>query len=68
MEDRALCRFDVGGMQTPDPEVEVACTGARSYPGAGFRIQRPGEFERGYLRSHRAGPEAYPDTVQGGER
>ena len=37
-------------------EVDVACTGARSYPGIVFRIQRPGESERVYIRPHRAGP------------
>ena len=45
-------------------EVDMACSGARSYPGVVFRIQRPGESERVYLRPHRAGPAGYPDAVQ----
>jgi sugar lactone lactonase YvrE len=45
-------------------EVDMACSGARSYPGVVFRIQRPGESERVYLRPHRAGPSGYPDAVQ----
>ncbi|MFZ5983888.1 MAG: hypothetical protein ACOYXN_05940 [Acidobacteriota bacterium] len=45
-------------------EVDVACTGARSYPGVLFRMQSPGETERVYLRPHRAGPAGYPDAVQ----
>lgn len=45
-------------------EVDVAVSGARSYPGVAFRIQRPGESERVYLRPHRAGPAGYPDAVQ----
>ncbi len=45
-------------------EVDVACTGARSYPGVVFRIQRPGESERVYIRPHRSGPGGYPDVVQ----
>ena len=45
-------------------EVDVAVSGARSYPGVLFRIQGPGESERVYLRPHRAGPSGYPDAVQ----
>lgn len=45
-------------------EVDVACSGARSYPGIIFRLQRPGESERVYLRPHRSGPGGYPDVVQ----
>ena len=45
-------------------EVDVACTGARSYPGILFRMQSPRDAERVYLRPHRAGPAGYPDAVQ----
>lgn len=45
-------------------EVDVACSGARSYPGVLFRMQSPRETERVYLRPHRAGPAGYPDAVQ----
>ena len=45
-------------------EVDVAVTGARSYPGILFRVTSPREFERVYLRPHRAGPAGYPDAVQ----
>ncbi|KAA0250515.1 MAG: hypothetical protein EDX89_22685 [Acidobacteria bacterium] len=45
-------------------EVDVAVTGARSYPGVLFRMASPGDFERVYLRPHRAGPSGYPDAVQ----
>lgn len=45
-------------------EVDVAVTGARSYPGILFRVASPREFERVYLRPHRAGPAGYPDAVQ----
>ena len=45
-------------------EVDVAVTGARSYPGILFRVASPREFERVYLRPHRAGPGGYPDAVQ----
>jgi hypothetical protein len=44
--------------------VDVACTGARSYPGVLFRMESPGETERVYLRPHRAGASGYPDAVQ----
>lgn len=43
-------------------EVDLAVTGARSYPGINFRIHAPGEHEHIYLRPHRAG--LYPDAVQ----
>ena len=45
-------------------EVDVAVTGARSYPGILFRVASPRELERVYLRPHRAGPAGYPDAVQ----
>jgi hypothetical protein len=45
-------------------EVDVAVTGARSYPGVLFRMESPRDFERVYLRPHRAGPAGYPDAVQ----
>ncbi len=45
-------------------EVDVAVTGARSYPGVLFRMESPRDFERVYLRPHRAGPSGYPDAVQ----
>jgi sugar lactone lactonase YvrE len=43
-------------------EVDVALTGARSYPGFLFRIQSPGDYERVYIRPHR--PNLYGDVVQ----
>ena len=43
-------------------EVDIAVTGARSYPGIIFRLQSPENFERFYLRPHRAG--LYPDALQ----
>ncbi len=43
-------------------EVDVAVTGATSYPGVTFRMQSTEEYERVYLRPHRAG--LYPDAVQ----
>lgn len=48
-------------------EVDVAVTGARSYPGVVFRSQADGSWERVYLRPHRAGATPtplYPDVVQ----
>ncbi len=45
-------------------EVDLAVTGARSYPGVLFRMETPRDFERVYLRPHRAGPSGYPDAVQ----
>jgi sugar lactone lactonase YvrE len=43
-------------------EVDLAVTGARSYPGLVFRLREPGDYEHVYVRPHRAG--LYPDAVQ----
>jgi sugar lactone lactonase YvrE len=43
-------------------QVDVWMDGNRSYPGVLFRIQSPGNYERVYLRPHRAG--LYPDAIQ----
>ncbi len=43
-------------------DVDLLVTGAQSYPGIIFRRSADGEFERIYLRPHRAGH--YPDAVQ----
>ncbi|MBE0643424.1 MAG: hypothetical protein IH600_05045 [Bacteroidetes bacterium] len=43
-------------------DVDLLVTGATSYPGIIFRRSADGEFERIYLRPHRAGQ--YPDAVQ----
>ena len=43
-------------------EVDMAVTGASSYPGFVFRVQSDRDYERIYLRPHRAG--LYPDAVQ----
>jgi sugar lactone lactonase YvrE len=43
-------------------EVDIAVTGARSYPGIVFRMQSPLNYERFYIRPHRAG--LYPDALQ----
>ena len=45
-------------------EVDIAVTGpkARTYPGVMFRIQSPGNYERFYIRPHRAS--LYPDAIQ----
>ncbi len=43
-------------------EVDLAVTGASSYPGFVFRVQSDRDYERIYLRPHRAG--LYPDAVQ----
>jgi len=43
-------------------EVDVAVDGSRSYPGIAFRRHSEGNYERVYLRPHRAG--LYPDAVQ----
>jgi sugar lactone lactonase YvrE len=43
-------------------EVDVAVSGARSYPGIIFRLQSETNFEELYIRPHRAG--LYPDAVQ----
>jgi sugar lactone lactonase YvrE len=48
-------------------EYDVAVTGARSYPGVGFRSRPGGHWERVYLRPHRSGrvaPSLYPDVLQ----
>lgn len=48
-------------------EVDVACTGARSYPGVIFRSQPDGSWERFYIRPHRSGrvpPSLYTDVLQ----
>jgi len=43
-------------------EVDVAVTGNRSYPGILFRMQSQDNYERFYIRPHRAG--LYPDALQ----
>jgi sugar lactone lactonase YvrE len=43
-------------------EVDVAVTGARSYPGVVFRVQSNENYERFYIRPHRAG--LYADALQ----
>lgn len=43
-------------------EVDVAVTGERSYPGLIFRMQSPLNYERFYIRPHRA--PFYPDALQ----
>lgn len=43
-------------------EVDIAVNGSRSYPGLVFRRQSDGEYERFYIRPHRAG--LYPDALQ----
>ena len=43
-------------------EVDVAVDGSRSYPGIVFRMQSDENYERVYIRPHRAG--LYPDAVQ----
>ncbi len=43
-------------------EVDIAVTGTRSYPGVIFRRESEGNYERFYLRPHRAG--LYPDALQ----
>jgi sugar lactone lactonase YvrE len=43
-------------------EVDVAVTGDRSYPGLVFRMQSPLNYERFYIRPHRA--PYYPDALQ----
>ena len=43
-------------------EVDLAVTGASSYPGLVFRVLSDRDYERIYLRPHRAG--LYPDAVQ----
>jgi sugar lactone lactonase YvrE len=43
-------------------EVDIAMDGSRSYPGITFRVQSGENYERLYLRPHRAG--LYPDAIQ----
>ena len=43
-------------------EVDIAVDGTRSYPGIIFRMQTEGNYERLYVRPHRAG--LYPDAIQ----
>jgi len=43
-------------------EVDLAIDGSRSYPGIVFRFQSEENYERVYIRPHRAG--LYPDAVQ----
>jgi sugar lactone lactonase YvrE len=43
-------------------EVDVAVDGSRTYPGLVFRLQSEVDYERLYLRPHRAN--LYPDAVQ----
>ncbi|UCC43536.1 MAG: SMP-30/gluconolactonase/LRE family protein [Candidatus Zixiibacteriota bacterium] len=43
-------------------EVDIAVDGSRSYPGIVFRKTSPGDYERFYVRPHRAG--LYPDALQ----
>jgi sugar lactone lactonase YvrE len=43
-------------------EVDIAVTGDRSYPGLIFRMQSPLDYERFYIRPHRA--PYYPDALQ----
>jgi sugar lactone lactonase YvrE len=43
-------------------EVDIMVTGDRSYPGLVFRMDPHGNYERIYVRPHRAG--FYPDAIQ----
>ncbi len=43
-------------------EVDMAVNGSRSYPGIIFRMQNEKNYERFYIRPHRAG--LYPDALQ----
>jgi sugar lactone lactonase YvrE len=43
-------------------EVDIAVDGSRSYPGLVFRMESEENYERVYIRPHRAG--FYPDAVQ----
>lgn len=43
-------------------EVDIAVDGSRSYPGLVFRMQSEADYERLYVRPHRAG--LYPDAIQ----
>jgi sugar lactone lactonase YvrE len=43
-------------------EVDIACNRVRSYPGIIFRYRSEGNYERVYIRPHRA--PFYPDAIQ----
>jgi len=43
-------------------QVDIAVDGTRSYPGIIFRIQDENNYERVYIRPHRA--DLYPDAIQ----
>jgi len=43
-------------------EVDISVTGVRSYPGIIFRVQSEDNYEKVYIRPHRAG--LYPDALQ----
>jgi len=43
-------------------EVDIVVDGSRSYPGLAFRMQSDKDYERFYIRPHRAG--LYPDALQ----
>ena len=43
-------------------EVDIAVDGRSAYPGVNFRMQSPTDYERLYIRPHRAG--LYPDAIQ----
>jgi hypothetical protein len=43
-------------------EVDIAVDGRNAYPGINFRMQSPADYERLYIRPHRAG--LYPDAIQ----
>ena len=43
-------------------EIDIAVTGARSYPGINFRVQSPSDYEYFYIRPHRVG--LYDDALQ----
>ncbi|MBN2357460.1 hypothetical protein JXO59_15205, partial [candidate division KSB1 bacterium] len=48
-------------------EVDMAVSGARSYPGIVFRADQDGNWERVYIRPHRSGcvpPSLYSDVLQ----
>jgi hypothetical protein len=54
----------LGGVEFQDGiiEVDIAVDGSRSYPGLIFRLQSEEDYERLYIRPHRAG--LYPDAIQ----
>jgi sugar lactone lactonase YvrE len=43
-------------------EVDIAVDGRSAYPGVNFRMQSAADYERLYIRPHRAG--LYPDAIQ----